>query len=49
MKSRLILFASWINSDPRRAKFVLVAATLALGVVSVVHAGPMPGGTDVLK
>ncbi|MFN8448812.1 MAG: hypothetical protein U0521_09525 [Anaerolineae bacterium] len=50
MKSYFINFAMWLNSDPRRAKFILVGATLALALTSAgaAAAGPMGNGGNVI-
>jgi hypothetical protein len=33
MKSRLILFATWLNSDPRRARLLTFATATALAFI----------------
>ena len=33
MKSRLVLFATWLNSDPRRVRVLSFAATIVLAVL----------------
>lgn len=49
MKSRLVLFSTWLGSDMRRAKLMLVLGTFAVSLLGagLVAAGPMPGGPDV--
>ena len=49
MKSRFVTFVTWVNSDPRRVTVLLVGAMLTLAVSGVAHAGPMPGGSDVIR
>ncbi len=46
MKFQLINFAAWLNADPRRAKMILVGATLALALTGAgaAFAGPASGG-----
>lgn len=50
MKSYFINFATWLNSDTRRAKLILVGATLALALTSAgaAVAGPMGGSGNVI-
>lgn len=53
MKAQLVLFATWLNSDSNRVKALIVAATLALAFAGagnhIAQAGPMPGGSDVIR
>lgn len=50
MKSNIVLFTTWLGSDARRAKMILLLGTLALSVIGagvVAADGPMPGGPDI--
>jgi hypothetical protein len=53
MKSQLVLFATWLNSDSNRIKALVVAASIALALAGagshVAQAGPIPGGSDVIR
>jgi hypothetical protein len=53
MKAYLYNLATWVNSDPRRAKMLSVAALASLVIAAhlipgaVAFAGPMGGGSDL--
>ncbi len=51
MKNKLVLWASWVNADPRRITMLTFALTMALGVIGVIGGGVStngmaPGGSD---
>ena len=52
MKNKLVLWASWLNADPRRITALTFAVTMALGVIGVISGGGAhtngmaPGGSD---
>jgi hypothetical protein len=51
MKSRLILFTTWLNADPRRIRFITLAIGLVVALVSLISpeaaalAGEATGGS----
>ena len=51
MKSKLVLWVSWLNADPRRITALTFALTMALSVIGVIGGGAStngmaPGGSD---
>jgi hypothetical protein len=44
MKNKLVLWASWVNADPRRIKMLTFALTMALGVIGVIGGGAHTNG-----
>lgn len=51
MRNRIVLWASWLNADPRRITVLTFALTAALGVIGVIGGGTStngfaPGGSD---
>ena len=51
MKNKFVLWASWLNADPRRITVLTFAFTMALGVIGVIGGGAStngfaPGGSD---
>jgi hypothetical protein len=51
MKKNMVLFTTWLNAEPGRAKLVTTAVLLALTVIALVApgtmaaAGPATGGS----
>jgi hypothetical protein len=51
MKGKLILWATWLNADPRRLTVLTFALTAALGIIGAIGGGAStngfaPGGSD---
>jgi hypothetical protein len=51
MQANLVVFASWLNSDSKSIKLLLIGATLVLALsgltAGIASAGPMPDGPDI--